>query len=205
MTISLNNLETGDILLFASKTEYNLMGLFDNIIKFATKSPYTHTALVLKDPIFINPTLKGLFIWESSWEGNPDPQDGKIKLGVQITPLYEVINNFSGEIYVRKLMKGGTNINPTILDKIHSVVYDKPYDIHIKDWIEAWCRTDSTPRKTDRFWCSALVAYFMVNFGFIDKDIDWSMIRPSDLSSNSEYLKWTDCCKYSNDICIYTN
>ena len=39
--------------------------------------------MVLKDPSFLHPTLKGLYVWESSWEGKADPQDGKIKLGVQ--------------------------------------------------------------------------------------------------------------------------
>jgi len=38
--------------------------------------------------------LEGLYIWESSWEDNPDPQDGKRKLGVQITPIKEVIDAY---------------------------------------------------------------------------------------------------------------
>ena len=69
-------------------------------------------------------------------------------------------------------------------------MYDKPYDTHIADWVGAWLRKDATPQKTDRFWCSALVAYFMVQFGFISEDVDWSIIRPSDLSFNSTYLSW---------------
>ena len=72
----------------------------------------------------------------------------------------------------------------------------------IKDWLEAWFRKDSHPQKTDRFWCSALVAYFMVEFKFIDEDIDWSIIRPSDLSSNSDYLKWNSCCLYHTDCLL---
>ena len=204
MEIRINDLETGDILLFDSNTKSSnhLMNIFDNILKITTDSPYTHTAMVLKDPTFISTKLKGLFIWESSWEGTPDPQDNKVKLGVQITPLHQMLKNFDGKVYVRKLLKGKENINDTILSKIHDTVYDKPYDIHIKDWLEAWFRKDSQPQKTDRFWCSALVAYFMVEFKFIDGEIDWSIIRPSDLSSNSNYLKWNSCCLYHTDCLL---
>ena len=47
--------------------------------------------MVLKDPAFIHPNLKGYYgIWESGREGKPDPQDNKIKLGVQITPFHQI-------------------------------------------------------------------------------------------------------------------
>mgnify|MGYP003314684960 CR=1 FL=1 len=48
--------------------------------------------MVLRDPTYIDPKLKGLYIWESSEEKNPDPQDGKKKIGVQITPLKELLD-----------------------------------------------------------------------------------------------------------------
>ena len=50
--------------------------------------------MVIKDPAFIHPSLKGTYIWESSWEGKPDPQDGEIKLGVQITPFLEIYDHY---------------------------------------------------------------------------------------------------------------
>ena len=86
------NLKTGDILLF-DYNESGILGLFNKATKYFTKSPYSHVAVVLKDPSFIHPSLKGYYIWESSWEGTPDPQDNKIKISVQITPLDEVMNN----------------------------------------------------------------------------------------------------------------
>ena len=52
---------------------------------------------------FTDKQLKGLYLWESSWEGSPDPQDGKVKLGVQFTPLEEAIRNNNGTVYIRKL------------------------------------------------------------------------------------------------------
>lgn len=198
---SIDELQTGDILLFAAHIpSYTPMGLFDWLLSRATHSPYTHVALVLRDPTFIASNLKGLYVWESSWEGHPDPQDGKTKFGVQITPLHELLRSFDGAVYVRRLMNGRECITTEVLTDIHEVVYDRPYDVHVKDWVQAWCRTDTDPQKTDRFWCSALVAYFMVRFGFLNDDLDWSIIRPADFSSVANYLAWNDVrCAYSDD------
>ena len=195
----LDSLKTGDILLFVGNPKNPVMKVFDWIIQTATHSKYSHAAIVLKDPTFINPNLKGLYVWESGWEGTPDPQDGHIKLGVQLTPFYEFLSNFEGSIYVRRLNKGDTRINTDKLTKIHNVVYNKPYDIDIKDWLEAWDRKDSEPQKTSRFWCSALVAYILVQFGFLDEKTDWSIIRPVDLSSHSTYLDFLEVCQYGED------
>lgn len=33
-------------------------------------------------------------MWESGWEGTHDPQDVKVKFGVQITPFEEIFQNY---------------------------------------------------------------------------------------------------------------
>ena len=78
-------LKTGDLLLFDNKGG-GIMGIFSSLIKKITKSDISHIAMVLKDPDFIDPPLKGIYVRESNYEGKPDPQDGTIKFGVQITP-----------------------------------------------------------------------------------------------------------------------
>lgn len=200
----MEELKTGDILLFnPGKNSNFLFNILDWGIRYFTSSEFTHVAMVLKDPQFINKNLKGTYIWESSWEGKPDPQDGKVKLGVQITPIHEFLKSYKGEIYVRKLQKGGDKITDEKLKSIHDVVYDKPYDIVPMDWIGAISRKDSDPQKTNRFWCSALVSYFMVRLSFLPEDLDWSIVRPSDLSSQSDYCKWCNC-EYSRDILVFS-
>ena len=101
--------------------------------------------MILKDPIYIKPNLKGLFVWESSWEGHPDPQDGKLKLGVQITPLEEILHAYQGkgDVFIRQLNCFPNSFTNEKLLQIHSVVYDKPYDIVPKDWVEAFFKKDS--------------------------------------------------------------
>jgi hypothetical protein len=185
-------IRTGDLILFDSKNT-GIFSIFDSAIKFFTGSNYNHVAMVLKNPTFMAETYNlpienftGYFVWESSWEGEPDPQDNKIKLGVQLTPLEEVIRNNKGKFFIRKLecseelyKKTFTNEN---LVKIHEVVYDKMYDINPLDWVGALFRKDYKPKKTDRFWCSALMGIIYNKLEIISDTIDWSILRPSDFS-----------------------
>ena len=189
----MSTLKTGDILLFAPtmgerRGLWRLLDLVDWCISTATASPYTHAALVLKDPTFIHPSLRGLFIWESGYEGTPDPQDGRVKLGVQITPLHQCAESFGGQIFVRRLVRGGDKFTEAALRRAHIAVYNKPYDLVPEDWVEALFGKDSQPQKTDRFWCSALVAYILVEVGLVDATVDWSVISPANLSSRDSAL-----------------
>ena len=118
----MNDLNTGDMLLFSpsKKGRFGFLKALDWLIETTTHSPYTHVAFVLKDPTFIHPHLKGLYIWESGYEGTRDPQDGKIKLGVQITSLHQCICNFEGDIYIRKMtMFKGTIVVGAIHKHLH--------------------------------------------------------------------------------------
>ena len=184
------NLKTGDLLLFDNEGGGSV-GIFSRVIKKATHSNITHVAMVLKDPTFLNPSLKGYYVWESGYEGTPDPQDGIVKFGVQITPLSEIIQSYKqtkGKIYVRRVKCDESIFTTDKLKKIHEIVYKKPYDIVPKDWFEALQRKDSDPQKKTRFWCSALIGYIYVQCGCLHKNTDWSLIRPSDFTGH--YLQY---------------
>jgi len=191
----METLKTGDILLFNEDASWSFMGLLGNLIKWGTHSNYTHVAMVLKDPTFIHPSLKGLYVWESSWEGEPDPQDGKIKLGVQITPLHEILEAYRGKghVYVRHLNipHDQNPFRPSVLSTIHKAVYDKPYDIVPKDWWKAFTQEETSPRIVNRFFCSALVAYIYTMAGVISPTSDWSIVRPTDFSLDGENLNFS--------------
>jgi len=192
------DLKTGDLLLFNDHSS-GFFGGFTSMIKWGTHSNYSHIAMILKDPSFIHPCLKGTFVWESSWEGKPDPQDGKIKLGVQITPLQEIIDAYHAKgIFVRRVECDTSLFSPENLGKVHKVVYDKPYDIVPADWIGALFRKDLSPQKTSRFWCSALVGYIYTQCGLLESATDWSILRPSDFSLAGENLKFCEGVKLNN-------
>ena len=183
----METLKTGDILLFSGHTK-GAMQYFSDMIKYGTHSNYSHVAMVLKDPTYFNLSLKGIYLWESGWEGKPDPQDNNIKLGVQLTPLNEIMENFKGSKIIVRPISSNKNFTDEKLKEIHEVVYNKPYDIVPKDWIGALFREDSDPQKTNRFWCSALVGYIYTKCGIIKPDTDWSILRPSDFSLDGERL-----------------
>tara|TARA_Y100000748_G_scaffold298126_1_gene293000 strand:+ start:458 stop:1057 length:600 start_codon:yes stop_codon:yes gene_type:complete len=185
----MDNLKTGDILLFSGHTT-GAMQYFSDMIKYGTHSNYSHVAMVLKDPTYFNLSLKGIYLWESGWEGKPDPQDNKIKLGVQLTPLNEIMENFKGSKIIVRPISSNKHFTDEKLKEIHEVVYNKPYDIVPKDWIGALFRKDSDPQKTNRFWCSALVGYIYTKCGIINPDTDWSILRPSDFSLDGERLSF---------------
>lgn len=184
------NLKTGDVLLFDYEGGF-ISGFFSSIVKYFTKSNISHVAMVLKDPYFIHPTLKGYYVWESNWEGTPDPQDGHTKFGVQITPFHEIFKKYKdsyGKVYVRRINCMRSLFSDQKLQNIHNVVYNKPYDIIPGDWLEALWRKDSQPQKIDRFWCSALLGYIYVKCGILLNTTDWSILRPSDFSDQYHML-----------------
>lgn len=183
------NLKTGDILLCDYEGNNTFYYYFSRLIRIFTGSNFTHVCMILKDPIYIHPSLRGYYVWQSSWTGEPDPQDNKIKLGVQLTPFYDVYNYYkknNSHISLRRINCKINTFSDTKLKKIHDVVYDKSYDIVPKDWIEGIIRKDSEPKKTDRFWCSALIGYIYEQCGLLSENIDWSILRPSDFSENSD-------------------
>jgi hypothetical protein len=191
------DLDTGDLLLFSNND-----GWFTQLIRYGTHSDYTHVAMILKDPEFIHPTLKGTYVWESSWEGLPDPQDVKIKLGVHITQLQEIINSYHDKnIFVRKLIKPKDKMSASILGDIHQVVYDRPYDVVPTDWIDALVGKDNMPQKTDRFWCSSIVGYIYTRCGVLDSETDWSLLSPNDFSLTSDTLHFISNCTLEPSEC----
>ena len=189
--MSIENLQTGDLLLFTSNNT-GFLSYLSSLIKWGTHSNYTHIGVVLKDPDYISPELKGVFVWQSGWENKKDPQDEKIKLGVQITPIEELLEDYNktGHVFVRKIVTHNNTFNNIKLNEIHRVVYRKPYDLIITDWIKAFIQKNNNPQRTDRFWCSALVGYIYTKCGILREDTDWTILRPCDFALSSENLNY---------------
>ena len=192
-TIELDSLKTGDLLLFSAELTFNPISWFAKLIEVFTKSPYSHVGMVLRDPIWISSEMRGLYLWESSYEGTPDPQDGKVKLGVEITPMVQVLkNSYDSTIWCRKIKCPNEKLTVFNLMKTHSEVYDKPYDFFPGDWINAYIRKEGKPT-TDRYFCSALVGFIYTTCKILSKDTDWSIIRPSDFD-DEKHLNFEQQC-----------
>ncbi len=269
ITKRIETLKTGDLLL-CDNLEQKGLGLFGWLIKYGSQSDFSHIAMVVVNPDFtyLDKPLKGVYVWQSGTAQIPDAEDGKRKIGVQLTPIIDFITTYKGKIYLRRLhvhfaedciennttmididvtdLNGGGGIvntnnlttnrfintfsttfgyiysgfsilkylfyksnqptenkdehehkiyyhtkNPFTHEKmkeIHDSVFNKPYDIVVRDWIEAYCKKDPDPQKISRFWCSALAAYIYTKVGLLDEKTDWSIIRPSFFSSENPDL-----------------
>lgn len=175
--------ETGDILLFSDKS-----WIPSRLIEYFTDSKYSHTGIVLRNPVYINEKLdEGLYLLESTGLTDiVDSEDGKLKTGVQIRKLVDVYAEYGGAIFWRKLHTKRNDEFYQILIDAHKNVYDKPYDTNPKDWIESLLNIKiGDVQLTDRFFCSALVAYIYDKWGFVDKTTPWTIIRPKDLGTEN--------------------
>ena len=281
------SLKTGDLLL-CDNLEQKGLGLFGWLIKYGSQSDFSHIGMVVVNPDFtyLDKPLKGVYVWQSGTAQIPDAEDGKRKIGVQLTPIIDFITTYKGKIYLRRLrlhfaedsiennttmVTIGANVgtgstalvtrnrnqnqnqnqnlliktfsntfgyiysgfsilkyllyksnarndndndiesnqdsvdththkqrhlhyhteNPFTHEKmkeIHDSVFNKPYDIVVRDWIEAYCKKDPDPQKISRFWCSALAAFIYTKVGLLDEKTDWSIIRPSFFSSENPEL-----------------
>ena len=195
--MNINNLKTGDILLFDENPSNCAFKSFTSLIKCWTHSIFSHCAFVLKDPF----NKKGIYIWESSYHGN-QPRNER-KFGVQITPIEYYLNDYPGKvtIYVRRRDENNPIFTNSFLKKVFDVVHDMPYDINICDWLSVAVGNRGI-KTIRRFWCSALLGYILTMHGDLEKDTDWSMLRACDFSSTSENLTWL--VKYHDNELIGT-
>jgi hypothetical protein len=184
------SLKTGDLLL-CDNLQYTSWGLFSWIIKFMTKSDFSHIGMIVVDPVFTDVPLKGTFVWTSGISDVPDSEDGVKKFGVQFIPLDHFVQTYGGKIYSRRIeFKHEEDydkiFNTDRLREIHGVVYNKPYDVVVADWIEAYCKRDPNPQKTSRFFCSALIGYIYTSLGLFDDGLDWSILYPNFFSTENK-------------------
>ena len=197
--MNIDDLETGDMILFSGNY------FISKIIEYFSGSKYSHVAVIIKNPDFFDDKLEGLYILESGYENKPDSENDRYKFGVQLTNFKEMALNYSGNIYVRKLHCNRDHDFYNKINQIHSDVHNLPYDLNIIDWIKAKFDIEiGFTQKKNTFWCSALVSYFYVKLGFLNKSIPWTLISPQELSSSSDKLQFENC-KLDDDKLIIIN
>ena len=172
--------QTGDILLYSSRCWYSYF------IEFLGWSKFSHVSIIIKDPTWINPELKGLYIFESGAEQVLDVIEDKKIFGVQLVKLEDALkeynNSSQGYVYY---IKNNCIRNESFYDKLKSIILNVdgiPYDLNPKDWIGARFNIKVIHRQSIRFFCSALVAYVLTNLNMLNTDTDWTIIAPREYS-----------------------
>lgn len=178
-------LDTGDVILFSTNKWYS------DVIEYANGSIFSHCGIILRDPVYLDASLNGLYMLESGKEDIPDVVDQKYHFGVQIVPLEDVIKEYEkykeGEIYVRKLKCVRDKKFEENLSEAYNTIKNKPYNYNPIDWIEALFGFRFIDKQiTTRFWCSALVAFIFVKLSLIQPTIEWTLVTPRDWFSGSE-------------------
>lgn len=173
-----NDYETGDIILFYGSS------WISSIIQFMTGCKYSHIAMVLKDPTYICEDMKGLYIIEANYPTNKSNSNvRKIFNGVQITPFHDIFQR-NETIYWEQLdCERDLEFYQKIKD-VHSKIHHLPYDINPIDWIKSEVfilsgKQIGIVKNDDTFFCSALIGYLYNKLGFMDNDIDWTIIAPN--------------------------
>lgn len=218
------NLRTGDIILFEEDAKCgSIFKLIDWAIRCWTMSPYSHAGLVVVDPPRVNiytgepvfdengnpDVLKGTYIWDSSKHFQKDPMDGKIKFGIALVPIEEYMNDKMlnhQTLYKRSPIHPDTYklFSQDKMRELYVQVYDKPYDIQLGHWLAGMFHI-LIPRSNKAFFCSAFVSYALTFVGVLDKDTDYTIISPANLSSTSKNkLVFTPGHEYGEDTVFST-
>ena len=191
---------TGDILLFHWRPRCNslldcCLTCYGKLISCFTKSKYTHSAMIVKNPPW-RKDLKGLFILESSLETFPDAEDNEIKFGVQLVSLSKMLDDFHGDIYWRKLNCIRDEDFNNRLIKAQSIVHNRSYDTDILDYIKAGLNIHTgNVHKLNMFFCSSLIIFIYIKLGFLDKKLPWSVLSPAVLGTEDglKHLTFLNC------------
>ncbi len=176
-------MKTGDIILFEKGS------FFSSIWKKPTKM--IHVCMIIKDPDFLHPDLKGVYIMESNLQGI------NAESVTNIYPLAEIASTTQQcNVYCRSLTSD-TNTFPTDkLKEIYETVKHKPYDICSMEWIED-CMNNT---REDYIWGSALIGYIYSTCGIIHKDQDWTKLTPNDFSSQQNSLNFINDYKFEDQM-----
>lgn len=201
-----DKLDTLDIILFKGEDYW-----FSYVVEYLTWSEFSHIGIVLKSPTYISPELTGVYLLESGSENFPDAEDHKRKFGVQISDLTEILDNYTGKVYYRKLSKIPfyESFNSLLdleygyddkqseqeefnkkLAQIYKDVYDKPYDDLIFDLLRTEVQLEVGDCRNDkRFFCSALTAYVYARLELLPTNIDWSLVMPKHFGEHQKVEK----------------
>lgn len=180
----IDKLETGDVLLFSGQKYW-----ISYFIELFTKSELSHVGMILKDPTYIDPSLKGYYMLESGEEMFPDAVEHRIEFGVQIVNLRKVIKSYLGKIYVRKLRIKDSErekIEPQLKD-IWMKIKDLPYDTNPWNLIRLVFGIEcGDMKRQDKFFCSALLTFIYDRLNLLNYDINWDSIIPENYNDNGK-------------------
>ena len=194
-------LQTGDIILFQGRS------FLSYLLEYFGRSPYSHVGMIVRNPSFLNPALEdGIYLLESGWNPIPDVETGKTKIGVQLHFLEDILKDCPiNTVYVRKVECQRDSVFYETLQTIHQTVQNQPYDLNPWDWLlglysmKHTLPLEQSYQRTDRFWCSALLAYIFDRLQLI-QPVNWSLVAPREFGDTGAMLSFR--CNVTKEILL---
>ena len=183
-----------DILLFQSNFR-SFFGWWAWIVATVTQSKWTHVALVLKNPTYIDPSYDGVYVLESGSE------KWSKRWGVIVSPFSKILNDKSHKLIAYRSIS--VNIPNTQMEIVYNTIKDKKYDTNVLELLGNELRSSwlANPRELDKFVCSSLVGYVYTALGLLDNDTPWFYMQPWHFSSENKDLKLVHC-KLSPEVIV---
>lgn len=168
-------LNTGDVVLFSGK------GAFSDIIKYGTLSKWSHCGMVLKIPEY-----DFLTVWESTTLSNIEDLTSKMpRKGVQLVPLSDRVQKYSGDISIRKL-QGGTLAGNSLMKlmDLRKELRGKRYEQNKMELFKAAYDGPFGHNSEDlsSIFCSELVAEAYQRLGLVSNAKPSNEYTPADFS-----------------------
>lgn len=183
--LHIGELQTGDLILYNGQKS-----LFSRFVEFFTGSRFSHVAVVLREPTYLHPSLTGIYAYQAAPDHVPDVENGNTQMAVKLKALDEDLRDYKGTMYARRVDFDRSNFIELVRD-IYAQTHGSPYDTRFADWVRAALRDNPTVQ-TQQFFCSALVAYFLMKLGLLVDGTKIDNVYPGDFGGDSSYLVWTD-------------
>jgi len=170
-----NELKTGDVVLFSGK------GAFSDIIKYGTLSKWSHVGMILHISEY-----DFLTVWESTTLSNiKDLESGLPRKGVQLVPLSDRVQKYSGDISVRKLQ--GADLAQNSLRKLMELRKELRGKKYERSKMELFKSAYDGPfghnsEDLSSIFCSELVAEAYQRLGLLTEEKSSNEYTPADFS-----------------------
>ena len=188
-----------DIVLFRGEGYW-----FSYLVEWVTWSRFSHVGIILKDPIYIDPSLTGTFLLESGSEAMKDAEDCKLKFGVQITRWEPIFEGYTGEIWKRSVKPYDDKANiQDRLAQVHNVIHNKPYDTKVFDLVRIELEKQwGNCQRENSFVCSSLISFVMVALNLLDKTTSWDLVKPKHFDTGGWIEKVVKNCDFGEIVKI---
>lgn len=156
-----NELRTGDLLLFHHQQK-GMLNNFYNMIGWNTNSNI-HTGMIIKDEYM------GLHVLEYTCVGFPNGKNFEYEVQTSYEPLSNVIENWKGNIYWRKLHCARNDEFKKLFQDILKIIREQPYEILPKGCFDNIVKVDMLEdwHSKKKFWCSVLCNYVYTKLGLL--------------------------------------